>query len=202
MAFSILDGTGSGKEAGVDQNHRLLTNTISEDISNHVTEYGGKFNINTGNVTLTSTNESAVLYFKNNEDETYSITGIVYNLGSSTGGSGQVQCDVYFKTTGGTIVSNATPVDILANQNIGDATQLDADAYKGAEGYTQTGGEYAVTSLINPGSRAFIGLGQILCPKGQTLSVTMTPPSGNTSMIVQCALVGYLNVTTATGGTL
>jgi hypothetical protein len=202
MAFSILDGTGTGKEAGVDTNNRLLTNTISEDISNHVTEYGGKYNINTGNITLTTANESAILYFKNNENETYSITGIVYNIGSSTGGSGQVQCDVYFKNSGGTIVSNAVPVDILANQNIGDARTLDADAFKGAEGYTQTGGQYAVSSLINPGSRAFIGLGQILCPKGQALSITMTPPSGNTSMIVQCALIGYLNVAAATGGTL
>ena len=64
MAFSILDGTGTGKEAGVDTNNRLLTNTISEDISNHVTEYGGKYNINTGNITLTTANESAILYFK------------------------------------------------------------------------------------------------------------------------------------------
>jgi hypothetical protein len=203
MSFSLLDGKGSGKEAGVDSNNRLLTNTINEDISNHVTEYGGKFNLNTGNITLTGDGtESAVMYFKNNEEYDYSISGIVYNLGSSASGTGQVQCDVYFKTSGGTIVSGASDVDINVNQNLGSARILVADVYKGAEGNTQTGGIYAVTSLINPASRAFIGLGQIVVPKGQTVCVTMTTPSGNTSMTIQCALVGYLNLPDATGGTL
>lgn len=203
MSFSILDGQGSGKEAGVDSNNRLLTNTISEDISNHITEYGGKFNLNTGNITLTgNATESAVMYFKNNEEYDYTISALVYNLGSSTGGAGQVQCDVYFKTTGGTIVSGATDVDINQNQNLGSARTLVADVYKGAEGNTQTGGEYAVSSLVNPGSRAFIGLGQILVPKGETVCVTMTTPAGNSSMVIQCALVGYINLPTATGGTL
>jgi hypothetical protein len=203
MSFSILDGKGSGKEAGVDDNNRLLTNSIVEDISNHVTEYGGKYNLNTGNITLTgNATESAVMYLKNNEEYDYTITAIVYNLGSSASGTGQVQCDVYFKTTGGTIVSGATDVDINVNQNLGSASALVADVYKGAEANTQTGGTLAVTSLINPATRAFIGLGQILVPKGESISITMTTPSGNTSMTVQCALVGYVNLPAATGGTL
>ena len=202
MGFTLRSGTGNGKEASVDDNNRLLVNAITENIENHITEYDGKFNISTGTLKLTSANPSAVLYFKNNEVYDYSLGSVIYNLGSSTGGTKEAQCDVYFHVTGGTIVSNATPVDIIANHNLGSSRTLDAHAYKGAQGATYVADEYAISSLIKPGNRAVVSLGQVIIPRGESIVVAITPPAGNTDMDLQVALSGYLNLPEATGGTL
>lgn len=192
MSFKILSGTGTGKEACVDNTNRVCVRSISESESDESSVQGQRYNINTGDITLTSANESAVLYFKNNEDYEFVINTIIYNIDDSTGGTAAVTVDVYFKTTGGTIVSGATDVDMNVNLNLASANTLTADAYKGAEGNTQIGGVQAVSSLIQPGGRAAVSLGKVIIPKGQSIAITMTPPSGNTSIKVQAALSGYV----------
>lgn len=200
MSFTILDGRGTGKEASVDTNNRLLGNVLIDDLSNHASDHGQRYNINTGSIELTSANESAVLYFKNNEDSDYVINRIIYNLGASTSGVGEAIIDVFFNTTGGTIITTGpTDVDINVNQNLGSSNTLNADAFKGAEARTQTGGILGFSSLILPGLRTSLVPGKLIVPKGKTIAVTITPPTSNTSMNVQIALSGYLATPTVTG---
>ena len=199
MSFTILDGKGSGKEAKVDTNNRLTVNSISESQADLASDVGDNYNLNTGVINLTNAAASAVFYFKNNENSDYSITSLIYNLGTSTNGVAEAQVDVYFKTTGGTIVSGASDVDMNANLNLGSANTLLADAYKGAQGNTQTGGTISISTLVSPSTRTVISIGKIVIPKGQTMSVVITPPTSNTSMDVQVALVGYLATAIVTG---
>lgn len=200
--FKILDGLGSGKEAGIDSNNRILTAAITETISNHVTEFGGRYNLNTGTINLTSANSSAVMYFKNNEDYVYSITAFILYFGPSTGGSGVSTIDIYADPTGGTIISNAVDADIIFNMDLGSARDLDANVYKGAEGNTLTGGVHAFSGYQAPSNARVISVGQLLVPKGESFGITVTPPTGNTSMNVQAIISGYVNIPEATGGTL
>jgi len=200
MGFPILSGTGNGKEAAVDDNNRLCGNNLTEDLGSHASNSGNRYNINTGSVELTNAAESAVFYFKNNENSDYIINAIIYNLGASASGVGETAVDVHFNPTSGTIISNATAADIVVNQNLGSSNSLAADVFKGVQGATQAGGVIAISSLISPGSRAALGLGKIVVPKGKSLSVTMTPPTSNTSMDVQVAISGYLAAPIVTGG--
>ena len=133
--MSILeDGKGSGKKAGIDNVNRLLTRAVTLEEKDLSASTGDKYNINTGDITLTDATITSVLYIKNNEDRDLVITGLIYNLGNSTGGSGDGVIDVYRNPTAGTIVTDAVAVDVgtgvSANQNFGSNKTLTVDAYK------------------------------------------------------------------------
>jgi len=186
MSIIIEDGGGTGKRAKVDANNRLFVNSIAESLIDHATDYGERYNINTGNVTLNSTTESALLYVKNNEDDDLVITSLVYNIGSATS-TDNILVDVYRNPTSGTIVSGATNVTAVSNMNYGSNKTLLVNAYVGAQSLTQTGGTISVKSIIREKTRAVVSLGAIHLPKGSSLAVTVTPPTGNTGVLVNIA---------------
>ena len=111
--MKIEDGTGTGKLARVDNNQRLHTDAITENIKDAESEQGNSYNLNTGDITLTSAAKTTVFYFKNNEDADYHITAFIYNLGNSTGGSGDVKIDVVSNPTTGDIITNANDVMVI-----------------------------------------------------------------------------------------
>lgn len=199
MSFTILSGAGNGKEAYVDDNNRLATSSITESLAELAAINGAKYNINTGNITLTDDTETPVLYFKNNERFDYRITSLIYNIGQSTGGSGDALITTYFNPAGGTIISNAVPADIVVNTNLGSADTLTADIYKGATGDTFTDGTASVSTLVQTPTKAIIGSLDIIVPKGQSLVSVITPPPGNTSLTVQAIIVGYSAIGNVTG---
>lgn len=200
MGFSIKSGSGNGKSAEVDNSLRLRCRSIIEEELGHATELGYRYNINTGTITLTSANASAVFYFKNNEDYDFVIESFIYNIDDSTGGTAAVKMDVYVKNTGGTIISGASDTAINVNLNIGSPNTLVSLAYKGAEANTLTGGTYAISSLIQPGTRAAIPLGKLIIPKGGNVGVIATPPASNTSLPLQVAISGYIAHPDVLGG--
>ena len=104
---TILDGTGQGYEAKVDKNNRLQVLAVSEGFSIESALVGENYNLNTGAITLTSANESAVAYLKNDEDANLIIKDIIIILGASTGGSGNLEVELIKNPTTGTIVSGA-----------------------------------------------------------------------------------------------
>jgi len=186
MAEQIIDGTGSGKKAKVDNGNRLHTHSVSESIIEFAALNGESYNINTGTITLTTANESAVLYFKNNGENPINIASVGYLLGNSTGGAGDLLATVYLNPTTGTIVSGATDVDINVNKNFGSSKVLAVDAYKGAEGNTITNGGDAYYSLLNgAGKQYVISTGTVVIPKGSSIGVSITPQTGNTNMDIQ-----------------
>ena len=189
MAEEIIDGTGSGKRAKVDNNNRLFVHSISETISENASQGGDAYNINTGTVTLTNDTETPVLYFKNIGDNDIQVSAIGYLLGNSTGGTGNVNLRVLKNPTGGTIISDAIDVAIKENKNAGSSNQIDANAYVGATGKTITGGTDFYISLLAGAARPYvIATGNVVLPTGASIAVQVTPQSGNTSMDLQVFL--------------
>ena len=193
MAEQILDGKGTGKRAEVDLNNRLQVFSISEGLSLDAAKNGENYNINTGSITLTSANQSAVLYMKNNEDKTFVITDVIVILGASTGGSGDLTVEVIRNPTTGTIISGASDVAVVGNRNFGSSREFVADIYKGAEGNTITNGtDFSDTTRSAASTVIHFDADVIAMPKGTSIGVNITPQASNTSMAVKIAVVGYL----------
>ena len=194
MSVTIKDGTGSGQVAKVTDENRLETSSVTQADKDHAADLGNKYNINTGDITLTDANKTTTLYIKNNESSDLVISSLIYNLGATTSGSGDAKIEVLRNPTAGDIVTNASDVEMKSNQNFGSSNTLLADAYKGATADAAiTDGDVSIStrSAANTG-RIFISLGSLVIPKGSSLAIDYTPPSSNTSQIVQFAASCFL----------
>ena len=196
MAEIIQDGTGKSYGAKVDIDGRLHVDSIGTDRESYSSQAGYSFNLNTGIITLTNAaTKNAVMYVKNNEASPLVITNLFYQTGASTGGSGNILIDVLRNPSTGTIVSGATAVEINVNRNFGSSRTLDVTAYKGATGLTFTNGEKALESILATAvQRVAVSAGSITLPKGATIGINITTPTGNTSMAVEFAIACYLEV--------
>lgn len=189
MSETIKDGTGSCYTVAVDKNNRLHTHSVNESLSQNASRIGDAYNINTGNISLTTDTTSEVLYLENVGDNDLHIATIGYLLGNSTGGSGDVEMMVSKNITGGTLISGALTPTINENKNVGSKKTLNVNVYKGVEGATSTGGVPFYSSLIGSAPRSYpISTGDIIISRGGNISLSITPPTGNTSMNVQVFL--------------
>ena len=189
----INDGTGTGRTAKVCADNRLSVESVNTEAGAEASQIGDAYNINTGTIALTTANESAVMYVKNNEDQDLVVTTIVFLLGNSTAGTGDLELAVFSNPTVGTVVSDASNVDMKHNKNFGSNKTLTADAFKGAEGKTLTDGTVAFRSLLAGGARVYlIATGDIILPKGSSIGIKITPQTSNSAMDVQVALATFL----------
>jgi hypothetical protein len=203
MGEVVIKNAGDGRLAVVGPAGRLFTSAISESIQDHAADTGieSKYNINTLDITLTSDSKTSVLYIKNESTEgDLIIQSLIYNLGNTTGGSGDVKIDVLRNPTAGDIVTNGNNVGVgtgvEANQNFGSSKILVGKFYKGASGETAfSDGSVTIStrSASNTG-RILIALGNVSVPRGSSLGIDYTPPSGNTSQIVQFAVACFLKI--------
>jgi len=183
MAEIIKDGTGDNYSAKVDSNNRLHTKSVTETNFEDAVSMGNGYSYNTGIINLTSDNESAILYIKNNSDKIMHIQTSIVQIGKSTNGTTtDIVATSYFNPTGGTIISDASAA-IVSNFNLSSSNQFAGDTYKGAEGKTLTGGVTLQDLFISPSREELISFLQL--PKGQSIGLSFTPPSGNTSINVQ-----------------
>lgn len=199
MGVTFVDGEGSGREAGVDKRNRVKASSIIETESNYSTSLGLKFNVNTGDITLTNANKTSVLYFKNNDNRDVIVDALIYNLGSSNSGSLDCKIDILRNPTAGDIITNANDVligpDVNANLNFGSSNTLECLAYKGATGEAVLSGGGTVITTRNPVPTGRILIspgGGMILPKGTSLGIDFTPSVGNLSQIVQFALNVYV----------
>ena len=181
MGFEIEDGTGKGNVAGVDNTNRVLVRSIGETIFQSAAEDGDAFFIGTPLITLTSANESAICYIKNNEDEQLVLGQFFLIAEVTTGGSPNMFRVNWYKNP--TSISSGTATSAL-NQNFGSSQGLDADIEYGVEGSTITGGALAATLSFPIGQFNVIDANLVL-EKGSSLVISVDPPAGNTSMPVQ-----------------
>ncbi len=194
MAIIIKDGTGKNYSVRVTDEFRVSSASVSQSDKDHAADTADKYNINTGDITLTDANETTVLYIKNNEASDLVITTLIYNLGNTTSGTGDVKINVLRNPTTGDIVTNASAVEAVSNQNFGSSKTLTADAYKGATAdavITDGAVSISTRSASNTG-RIVVSLGALVIPKGSSLAINYTPPSGNTSQICQFAAACFL----------
>ena len=103
----IKDGAGTSNKAEVTANNRLKTTGVDLTITEAATESGDTYNINSALIPLTSTNESALFYIKNNEENDLLVDQIIINFRDYVGTDGQPNLRIYRNPTGGSIVTNA-----------------------------------------------------------------------------------------------
>lgn len=181
MGFQIQDGTGKGNIAGVTGNNRLLTSTVNETIFAFAAENGDAYFIGTPVITLTNAAESALFYIKNNEDDSIIYENFFTTANATTGGSPAIYTVNWYKNP--TSISTSTATTPL-NQNFGSSNTLTVSSIYGAQGATFTGGTLVASLTLPIGQFNQIPSGLVL-PKGSSFGISITPPTGNTSMPVQ-----------------
>ena len=191
MAETIKNGD-SGDILHVDQNKQAHTFSITETEKNNATTKGNDYNINTGEIALTGTGTSSVLYFKNDEDSDFIITAVAMGVGTRSATVTDLAKVVILKNpTAGDLITDATDVDIKSNSNFGSSRTLKSTslAYKGKDGGTITGGtEHAI--LYTGDGRLYASL-DIDIPRGSSIAVTIDlNTSGGAN--VYGALIGYV----------
>ena len=149
----IQDGAGGGSSTKVDASNRLHVRAISESEASHGTELGDSYNLISGLITLTTADESGVLYFKNKETQDFHVTAIILDLAPSTSGSSTdtTHAKIYKNPTTGTLISVAAAADINSNKNFGSSKTLsNSDVFKGTEGSTITNGSTHIEAILSP----------------------------------------------------
>lgn len=178
----IKDGTGTGYQQRVDDQNRGHVFAVSVGEGQQATFSGDNFNGNTGEITLTSANESGVFYLKNNSTTDVVVDRLAASTMGSTGGSAteRMVLRLYRNPTGGTLITNAAAAPISSNKNFGSNEIFDGLIYKGVEGDTVTGGDLAYIIYVSNNNSAIVSVDLVL-PKGTSLAVTFQPATGNTS---------------------
>ena len=176
MATTIQDGTGKGYSARVDDEGRIYTRTTNETEIEHSVVSGRAFNINTEFLPISSSGESALLYVKNNEASDLIVAAWFIGTDNAAGTpTRQGLAAVYVNPTGGTLIASASAVTAV-NRRLGDSQTLDADIYKGGDGYTITGQKADAVLYQTQGSSArTFGTVYVSIPKGASLAVTYIP---------------------------
>lgn len=189
----IQDGHGTAAKAKVSKSGRVSTAALTLPAEQLASRQGNGFNVNTGQITLTSANKSALVYIKNTNVVALNliIPAFIYMFGPSTGGTGMVLVQVERGPTAGTLVSGGTSFDAV-NRHFGSTKSLTATVLKGSEGSTLTGGTVIFESLVSPSSRNVVTVGAVILPPNSTVGITVTPQASNTSMLVMLALEIYL----------
>lgn len=196
MAEEIINGAGGSKiSMKVDQNHQAhvvaVTKTETQDALNKDLAY----NINTGKIALTSSSESAILYFKNDESPINGESSFVIDaiaIGINNDGTTSQMAEIYVSknVTGGTIVSGAVDVDMNENRNTGASEELDSLTYKGAEGSTISGGQDVALFFQSSGSRGYYTV-DMEVPKGGSVAVRINTYTTAGSTNIYAAIVGH-----------
>lgn len=188
MTVVIKDGQ-TGRTVEVDGKNRIKSFSTSQTEETTAALAGETFTINTGDITLTSANESGVLHLKNTDSVPWIITRIFFNTGASTGGTGHWRIKSIKNATTGTLITGGTTIT-PENLNLGDAKTLTSTSLKGAEGDTVTNGTTFVNSIVPVApARVLVTDNPLIIEPGSSVSMTITPPSGNTSFLTQSGVV-------------
>ena len=196
MSNMIEDGTGQGFKAKVTPNNRLKTTGIDLNLTEAATESGDTYNLNSTETTLNTTGESAIFYLKNLEETNLIITSIVVNIMDYAGTDGQPVLTIYRNPTAGTIVSGASACN-EQNRNYGSNKTLTMECYQGTEGKTLSGQDNTIPVYL-PSTAALTLISfatVVVLPKGASIGLSWTPPSGMTSTKIIASLEVTLNGT-------
>ena len=167
----IRDGSGAGYQARVSATNRLATESeIFSAFAVASAERSAAFSITTGtSIALTSASgESAVLYAKNTSTQPLGIGA--FAVGNSAAGVWRA----YLNTDGGTIISSGTAVTPV-NFNAASGRQFNGEAFRGANGLTQTGGTVLVLGYSVAGFNTLETAGALILGVDNTVTLTFEP---------------------------
>jgi hypothetical protein len=186
MAVEIVDGSGTGNRAKVNDSNQLETLSV---VTNRVADVS----LNTEKahliasdfISLTTTASfSGLLYIKN----TGSKNLYIQTIRTCSDATGSIQLRIISNPTTGTLISDANNADSLSS-NLASSINFDGDAYSASgDGKTVTNGAN-FTQFINksPGHSIQDYQGAIVIPKGKSMAITCKPSVATTICVeVQC----------------
>jgi hypothetical protein len=191
----VKDGTGSGKLAKVDATNRLATRSIFSTQQQEGAENGDAYNINTGDIALTTAGASAIMWFKNTGARAFHVDAIAAGIGTLPSPAEVTTLTLVRNPTAGTIVDNTLAVAMNENRNFGSSNALSATVYKGAEGYTFTDGDDIAQFYVAAGNARLFANIDFVIPQFSSLGFKIDI-NDSTGGIVYCALVGHLEAIT------
>lgn len=186
---NIQDGTGEGFYSRVDENNRMHTHAVTVTEVVHASEQGGAFNINTGQIPFTGA--GTLIYLRNDELRDFVIEAIA--LGNDGGATYTARPSITLirNPTGGDLISDQTPVDMLQNRDFGSSKVFSSAAYKGKSGGTVSGGDDIALLQASTAGRDFYTINLVL-PVGKSIGVSYSASISSGSASIYAAIVGYL----------
>lgn len=185
-----MDITGSRNNSplnvmSVDTQGRAYTRTTASTENEKALSDGEGFSIYTADMTIVNANRNAVFYFKNLEDRDVVFTSVTVGSGTSTGGADNI---ILVEQVGGIVASDplvtgGTSINAV-NNNLGSAKELSATINKGPVADYAAGSAGAGVGVRGDftTSNQFEILSQV--PRGGEFGLVITPPAGNTNMVV------------------
>lgn len=191
MTLPIVDGTGKGFLAKVDDQNRLATYSITDTSYDNAAEAGISFNVNTEFISITGSGETPLLYVKNNG--TVDATLVNFFIGTGLAGGTQTEhglIKAYWNPTG---VSGGTAIN-LVNRNASSAQAFSFTSVKHSNATPIAATFNTITPVLYqtqpPATRVFGNVFLVLAA-GQSIIVTYTP-SGAQTINIYCGFGGYL----------
>ena len=195
MATIIKDGSGQGYSVKVDADNRMFIRGVTENEFEHAVRNGRSFNVNTEFISITtgSTTEHAILYLKNNEDTDVVLAAWFIGTAGASGttfGVGPV-LKVYYNPTGGSLISDASPVEIVNRQG-GSSETFDITVYKATgPNKTVTGTGTPILFQTHPKEGRAFGTVYLSLKKGASLAVVYIP-NGAEPLEIYTGFQGYV----------
>lgn len=182
---------GNGTTVDINAKRELKVFSVSESEAQAAAEDGNAYNINTGEITLTTSTSSALLYFKNDEIEDYILETLAVGFKNVTCTDSHLALYVERNPTGGTIIDDASNVDMSANRNFGSSESLKETSFSykaSAQSKTFTGGEDIILIYIGEGRGSFPINMEI--PRGSSIGIRVD--SASLAATAYVALIGHL----------
>lgn len=190
----IQDGTGRGFFLKIDDENRAFVRAVSDNTIIHESGQGNAWNINTQNISVTTSGESALLYFKNNSSLDAVIASVFIGIGTAGGtptDNALIRC--YTNPTGGTLLSGGGAVTVV-NRRIGSGRTFNYTVLSGSAGSTITGqASTPVLYQTQTASSRVAGDVNLTVPKGQSIALTVDLKGAQTAN-VYFGLAGYERV--------
>ena len=204
----LEDGTGTGRRARVTAENRLSVDSVVFSAEENAIRRGEGWQIasavpGVGHIEFQAAQQTAMLYFSNEDPLDLILDRLVVVLGTPAGGTGDWQLQALRNPEIGTISELAG----ASNSNHGSSKDFPGVALRslgpvtgggvaGTDFDTLTGGTGAVLPIQQSSNRTVLPLGRRL-PTGSTFGVRLTPPAGTTSARALVVAHVYLDFDTS-----
>ena len=184
MTEMIKDGTGNGYLAKVNKDNQLITRATALNQHTKSAVDGNYYEAHSGVITLGDAVETGIIYIKNGEDWDIIIDKVFVDVWASTAGTGGGTLKYYKNPT----ITGGTDI-IPTNTNFSKTDSLVGTFKKSLT--TMTGGTTWWVGYFDAGSSVVIDEEKICIPKGYYFGISITAPTGNTSMNIAINIAMY-----------
>ena len=191
MSTTILkDGTGACFSAKVDNTNRIQARSVSTSQLDEESKNGNSYTLSSLFVTLTSANESAILWFKNTETFDIEIDTFVFGSGVATGAT-NTSYEVEICRNPTSLASGASTSINQSNNNFGSPNTLSITSETGQEAATLVGGTTHELIQVETEADEMVK-SHIILPKSASIGIKITPPASTTSFKVVIDLIVHI----------